>query len=122
MNMDNKTQAEPILLYAHPMCPQVGPTRNLLQRSGAPFEYINIYNDLKARITVQEINDGFESVPTLVFPDGSTLTEPSARQLREKLQSMGYKVPATALITGNIWSIAGAALMLLLVLQVLDLI
>lgn len=118
--MEEKIKNDAIIMYAHPMCPQVGPTRSVLKQAGVPFEYINIYNDMKARIIVQEINDGYESVPTLVFPDGSTLTEPSAHELREKLEGMGYSVPLTALITGNIWTIVGVMLAVLLMLQFLE--
>jgi hypothetical protein len=31
------------------------------------------------------INNGYASVPTVVFSDGTHLTEPSYKQLREKL-------------------------------------
>ena len=37
--------------------------------------------------------NGYESVPTLVFPDGSTLTEPTNGGLQAKLGEMGYTVP-----------------------------
>ena len=39
-----------------------------------------------------EINHGNASVPTLVFPDGSTLTEPSDQALRQKLNGLGFEV------------------------------
>ena len=39
-----------------------------------------------------EINHGNASVPTLVFPDGSTLTEPSDQALRQKLNGFGFEV------------------------------
>ena len=45
---------------------------------------------------VREINRGFESVPTLAFPDGSTLTEPTAGELSAKLVELGYEfAPST---------------------------
>jgi mycoredoxin len=45
---------------------------------------INIDGNPEARQKLIEINGGYASVPTLVFPDGSKLTEPSFGQLREK--------------------------------------
>ena len=39
-----------------------------------------------------EINAGCESVPTLVFTDGSTLTEPSQKVLVARLESVGSGV------------------------------
>ena len=66
--------------------------RNILQRADADYEYVDIYKVLEARERVREINHGYESVPTLVFPDDSTLTEPSAGDLKSKLESLGYEV------------------------------
>lgn len=112
--MEPKTNR--IIMYAHPFCPQIGPTRSVLKQAQAEFDYINIYEDLEAREHVREINNGYESVPTLLFPDGTTLTEPSAGELRNKLEAMGYRVPLTALVTGNLWLIfiiVGVALALL---------
>jgi mycoredoxin len=105
-----------IILYAHPACPGVFPVKSMLNQAEADYEYINIYEDPFAREHVRDINNGYESVPTLVFPDGSTLTEPDERELRRKLQAMGYKVPLLAIITGNLWKIvmvAGIVLALL---------
>jgi hypothetical protein len=41
-------------------------------------------------------------VPTLVFPDGSTLTEPSVGQLKARLAGFGYQVRPTAWLIGNL--------------------
>lgn len=96
-----RTDDDPIIMYAHNACPQVPMVIGMLKQAQADYQYINIHEDSAARQYVREVNDGYESVPTLRFPDGSTLTEPSAGELRDKLQAMGYDVPWTALITGN---------------------
>ena len=54
-----------------------------------PYDYVDIREDEAGRLRVKEINDGNESVPTLVFGDGSTLTEPSSAVLFSHLESMG---------------------------------
>jgi mycoredoxin len=82
----------PIVVYGHPGCPMVYPVRRLLDEQAVAYDYVNIYQDLDARVRVREINRGYESVPTLVFPDGSTLTEPSLSTLRRSLQAKGYLV------------------------------
>ena len=69
----------------------VPPVLDLLVRADAPHEYVNIHNDYQARQHVQAINYGNESVPTLVFPDGSTLTEPRTGPLKDKLADLGYR-------------------------------
>jgi mycoredoxin len=81
-----------IILYGRPACAMVPPVQNALKRAGAAYEYVDIYSVLEARERVREINHGYESVPTLAFPDGSTLTEPSVGQLQAKLQSLGYEM------------------------------
>lgn len=88
---------DPIIFYGSSVCPMVPPVRQTLQRARAPFEYINISFDSTGRQRVMEINHGNASVPTLVFPDDSTLTEPSDQELRRKLSEMGYEVGPASL-------------------------
>ena len=90
-----------IMVYGHPNCPSLGPVKGLLTQSKVKFEYIDIHQDRVAAARVREINNGNESVPTLVFPDGSTLTEPTVGELKSKLETLGYKVGLAAWVIGN---------------------
>jgi mycoredoxin len=94
--------AGPIILYGHASCPQVPPVKSILKGAAAPFEYVNIHQDAAAAERVRSINNGNESVPTLVFPDGSTLTEPSVGQLKARLAGFGYQVRPSAWLIGNL--------------------
>lgn len=89
---------DPIMLYGTPTCPMIPPVRGMLQRAGADFQYVDISRDGAARARVREINHGNESVPTLVFPDGTTLTEPSTAQLQVRLEAAGYTVQPPTLL------------------------
>lgn len=94
--MDKITEAQKrnmIILYGRPGCPMLPPVRGMLKRAKADYLYLDINQDPSARLKVQEINNGSESVPTLQFPDGSTLTEPAMSHLRAKLEAVGYEVP-----------------------------
>jgi mycoredoxin len=82
----------PILVYGHEGCPMVVPVRIILNRANVLYEYINIHKDADAAARVRAINNGNESVPTLVFEDGSTLTEPSAAELSARLKALGIEV------------------------------
>jgi mycoredoxin len=84
--------SDKVIVYGSPSCPSVPSVRSMLDRADVSYEYVNIHSDLHARERVQEINHGYESVPTLVFPDGSTLTEPSRGELKAKLETLGYEV------------------------------
>lgn len=94
---------EKILVYGHPACPAVPPVRAMLAQAKVAYEYINIRQDGQAAAHVRTINGGNESVPTLVFPDGTTLTEPSISVLKHKLEAMGYRVGPLAWLLGNGW-------------------
>ena len=94
-----------IIVYGHPACPALGPVKGLLRQSKVKFDYIDIHQDSAAAARVRAINNGNESVPTLVFPDGTTLTEPAVGELKSKLESLGYKVGLAAWLIGNIWPI-----------------
>ena len=59
--------------------------QSFLRKYDIETETINISRDADAHQKVVEINNGFASVPTFVFPDGTTLTEPSMTRLAEKL-------------------------------------
>jgi mycoredoxin len=76
----------------------VSPVRNTLERANVKYEYIDIYLNPDARQRVLEINNGNASVPTLTFPDGSSLTEPNESILKTKLESMGYTVRSLTII------------------------
>lgn len=90
-----------IMVYGHQSCPSLGPIIGLLTQSKVKFEYIDIHQDSDAAARVRAINNGNESVPTLVFTDGSTLTEPTVGELKSKLESLGYKVGLVAWVIGN---------------------
>ncbi|MBN1284263.1 MAG: hypothetical protein JXB47_02590 [Anaerolineae bacterium] len=111
-----------IVLYGHPACSMVPPVRDTLERCGADYLYVNIHEDEEARARVREINGGSESVPTLVFPDGSTLTEPPPGALRAKLKAAGYEAPARAWLYDNAYLIVVTVVAVLIVLRLLGVI
>ncbi len=81
--MSNNTDT--ITLYTSNYCGHARRVEQFLADENIPVTIINITEDLAARETLIGINNGFASVPTLVFADGSKLTEPSIEELRLKL-------------------------------------
>ena len=108
--------SDEIVMYGSPTCPMVPPVRGMLRRAQAPFQYVDISRDGEGRARVLEINNGYASVPTLEFPDGSTLTEPSTEALNRKLKKLGYQVPPPTMwqsLTENpFYSLLGTAALL----------
>jgi mycoredoxin len=58
-----------------------------MTREGMVFEEIDIENDPEAAAFVESVNGGNQTVPTLVFPDGTALTNPSIGQVKEKVSA-----------------------------------
>ena len=74
-----------IVLYGTPWCGDCRRARRFLEANGVTYEYIDIGDSADAVALVERINQGHRSVPTIVFPDGSVLVEPSNRALAAKL-------------------------------------
>jgi mycoredoxin len=73
-----------IKMYATPGCGDCRMAKRWFDSHGIPYEYINIAEDENAAVYVVRVNKGMRSVPTIVFPDGSILVEPSVRELAAK--------------------------------------
>ncbi|MDX1601300.1 MAG: glutaredoxin domain-containing protein [Anaerolineales bacterium] len=74
-----------LIVYGADWCLAARRAARFLDRNDVDYEWINIDESEQADVRVREINDGYRSVPTLVFRDGSTLTEPSLDELADRL-------------------------------------
>lgn len=83
VSKSSDTQAK-IKMYATTWCGDCRMAKRWFDTHGIAYDYINIENDADAAEYVQKINGGMQSVPTIVFPDGSVLVEPSTRELAAK--------------------------------------
>ena len=81
------TTAEPeIKLYGAEWCPDCHRSRNYLDSRSVAYEYINVDGDEDAQAYVKQVNDNRLIIPTIIFPDGSVLVEPSNAELARKLR------------------------------------
>jgi len=83
LSQNIETQAK-IKVYATTWCGDCRMAKRWFDSHSIPYEYINIEEDEEAAKFVAKVNNGYQSVPTIVFPDGSVLVEPSPRQLAQK--------------------------------------
>lgn len=60
--------------------------RLLLERYGVPYKWIDVDADLAAHGIVLSPHDGLRSMPTIVFPDGSLVVDPSSCELAARLR------------------------------------
>lgn len=79
------TENAEIILYGTLWCGDTRRVRAFLDRNHIPYRWIDIDQDPEAGLFVESVNNGHRSVPTLVFPGRSYLTEPNTDQLAEKL-------------------------------------
>ncbi|MFH2103324.1 MAG: glutaredoxin domain-containing protein [Chloroflexota bacterium] len=74
-----------IILYGTTWCGATRRSRALLDRHKVPYAWIDIDKDEEAAGYVERLNNGYRSVPTIEWPDGSMLVEPSDHELEKKL-------------------------------------
>ena len=77
-----------LIMYTTPWC---GFCRNLkkqLARDGIEMAEVDIEQDPAAAEFVMSVNGGNQTVPTIVFPDGTTAVNPSAAQVRARLAAV----------------------------------
>lgn len=77
-----------IEVYGTTWCPDCVRVKQVLAKHLVQYDWADISNDEKARAYVEQVNQGKRSVPTIVFPDGSVLVEPSNAELEKKLASL----------------------------------
>jgi mycoredoxin len=74
-----------ITMYSTPWCGYCRRLKGQLDRAGIPYNEVDIEQHADAADLVAKVNGGNKTVPTVVFPDGSALTNPSLVQVKEKL-------------------------------------
>jgi mycoredoxin len=77
-----------IILYGTSWCPQTARARKYLVECGAEFTWCDIEKDPEGCAYVEKVNRGNRSVPTILFPDGSVLVEPSSVELETRVKKM----------------------------------
>ncbi len=76
---------ELIRVYGASWCPDCRRAKRFLGDQRVPFEWHDIEVDPDGVRVVQERNNGNNIIPTIVFPDGTHLAEPTNEQLAEKI-------------------------------------
>jgi len=78
-----------IIMYGTTWCGDTIRAKNLFEEYQIEFKWINIDKDKDGEKRVKEINKGYKSVPTIIFPDGSILVEPDKETLKKKFLELG---------------------------------
>lgn len=74
-----------IVMFSTQWCGDCRRAKRVFAAQGVAYTEIDIDRDEDAAERVMRINRGLRSVPTILFPDGSSLVEPSTAALEAKL-------------------------------------
>jgi len=74
-----------ITVYGAPWCPDCKQSKQFLGEQRVPYNWVDIDQDEEGRSYVQQVNNGRQIIPTIVFEDGSILAEPTNAELAAKL-------------------------------------
>ena len=77
-----------LTMYSTPWCGYCQRLKGQLDREGITYTEIDIEQDPTSAALVEQVNGGNQTVPTIVFADGSAMTNPSLAQVKEKLASL----------------------------------
>ncbi len=84
--MPSNSESHPdIVVYGAMWCPDCRRAKQFLGEQRVHYHWVNIEHDSEAMAYVEEVNRGRRIIPTIVFPDGSILVEPSNSELAQKL-------------------------------------
>jgi thioredoxin reductase (NADPH) len=78
-----------IQVYGASWCPDCLRAKKFLTEQRVPFDWFDIERNPRLVRVVEERNDGKHIIPTVVFADGSHLSEPTNEQLADKLGLVG---------------------------------
>ena len=85
----NKAADTQITMYGPNWCPDCIRAKVIMRRLNVAYIEIDVDQDRSGYEIVVKHNGGKRVVPTIFFPDGSVLVEPSNKALTEKLFELG---------------------------------
>ncbi|MEO7269937.1 MAG: mycoredoxin [Knoellia sp.] len=74
-----------VTMYSTTWCGYCRRLSSQLDREGIAYDVIDIERDENAAVYVMQVNGGNQTVPTVVFPDGTAATNPSLAEVKQRL-------------------------------------
>jgi len=85
MTTQTLPEAGTITMYSTTWCGYCRRLKSQLDSVGIGYTEVNIEEQPDAAAFVELVNGGNQTVPTIVFPDGSAATNPSLADVRARL-------------------------------------
>jgi len=83
------TSAAAVTMYSTPWCGYCHRLKSQMDREGIAYEVVDIEQQPEAAAIVERVNNGNQTVPTLVYADGTAQTNPSLKEVQAKLAELG---------------------------------
>ena len=80
--------AQPLTMYTTTWCAFCRRLKKQLAADGIEVAEVNIEEDPTAAEFVMSVNGGCQTVPTMLFPDGTALTNPSLAAVKRRLSEL----------------------------------
>ena len=80
------TNTSQIVMYTTQYCSDCHRAKAFFEANKVDYIQVSLEGNQEATDFVIKVNNGMRSVPTIVFPDGSVLVEPSWEELKEKIK------------------------------------
>ena len=77
-----------VIMYTTTWCGYCKRLKRMMQDDGINFAEVDIETTPGTAEIVERVNNGNQTVPTLVFADGSAMTNPSLARVKEKLAAL----------------------------------
>jgi mycoredoxin len=77
-----------VTMYSTPWCGYCHRLKGQLDREGISYDIVDIEQHPEAAAVVEQVNGGNQTVPTLVYTDGTAQTNPSLMEVKEKLAAL----------------------------------
>jgi mycoredoxin len=80
-----------LAIFTTTWCGDCRRTKAFLERHGIPFREIDIEQDPEAMAAMKRLNGGKNIIPTLVFPDGTVMTNPKIEALAARFGNIAQE-------------------------------
>ncbi len=81
----SRSDFEGIRVVGNSLSPASYAVKDFLAANQVPYQWIDMESDASARELLSGVNGGANRLPVVLFPDGTTLVQPTPRELAEKL-------------------------------------
>jgi mycoredoxin len=85
---DSPRMSGSVTMYSTPWCGYCHRLKGQLDREGISYDIVDIEQHPEAAAVVEQVNGGNQTVPTLVYADGTAQTNPSLVEVKEKLAAL----------------------------------